>query len=484
MKREKGAFLFLVIGGMELSWLYAWATFLTTSILNRSFPFSEAIGTFVLAAALTLLSNGKGWRIVYIMITQVFGFALAALRIVYVFNSWSYSFLSQTWLIEFFNTPRGPLEWFDLILVLFLALMLWVAGVTLARRSTAYSTLCSRFDLGIAAFALLFLTKFLLLVKGGIQIQDPISQLFLFPFFVFGLLAIGLVRNRSSTQRDFLPGYQGIGMILSFTVVVVLFGTGLVLFFLPYLTLAAETGYGILKTAAKPLGPILVNVLRFIFLHGSLQPEKPFPPTKGSIRDFAPPTESSWWIELLEKIVAWVFGGLLGLIVLIICGLTLFFLFRWLFSRTPLVQRRQGTRHPILWWIERLRVFLLSRWKWMIRRVKGHKGAVQLFTAVLSWGRHSGLPHFLSETPMEYGLRLKKQFPSLKKEIESIIAAFNQEVYGEIILDEKQWAIAESAWRRLRSPFRWPSRLKSWLLRPADLSEATSYRNLDRNLIA
>jgi hypothetical protein len=483
MKRGKGALLFLVIAGMELSWLYAWATFLTTSILNRSFPFSEAIGTFVLAAVLTLLVKGKGWRIIYILGIQVFGCILAALRIVYAFHSWSNSFLSQTWLIEFFNTPRGPLEWFNLILVLFLALMLWVAGVTLARRSTAYSTLCSRFDLGIAAFALLFLTKFLLLVKGGIQIEDPISQLFLFPFFVFGLLAIGLVRNRSSTQRDFLPGYQGIGVILSFTVVVVLFGTGLVLFFLPYLTLAAETGYGILKTAAKPLGPILVNVLRFIFLHGSLQPEKPSPPTNRSIGDFGSPTERCWWIELLEKILAWVFGGLLGLVVLIICGLALFFLFRWLFSRTPVTQRRQGTGYPILWWIERLRVFLLSCWEWMIRRGRGNKGAVRLFTALLSWGRHSGLPHFLSETPREYGLRLKHRFPSLKRDIESITEAFNQEVYGEIILNEQQLAIAESAWRRLRSPFHWPSRLKSWLLRPGDLSEAISYRNLDRRLI-
>ena len=302
MKRGKGALLFLVIVGMELSWRYAWGNFLTTSILSQIFPFPEAIGTFALASVLTLLSKGKGWRVVYILNIQLFGFILATLRIVYAFNTWSYSFLNHTWLIEFFNTPRGPLEWFNLILVLFLTLMLWVGGVTLARRSTAYSTLCSRFDLGIAAFALLFLTKFLVLFKGGIQIEDPLSQLLFFPFFIFSLLAIGLVRNQSTTQRDFLPGYQGIGVILSFTVVIVLFGTGLVLFFLPYLTFAAETGYGMIKTAAKPLGPIIVSVLRLIFLHGTIRSENPSPPTKGSIGDLVSPTESSWWVELLEKI--------------------------------------------------------------------------------------------------------------------------------------------------------------------------------------
>ena len=484
MKKEKGALLFLIIVGMELSWRYAWANFLTTSILHQPFPFPEAIGTFALAAGLTLFSKGKGWRIVYILSIQVFGLILAALRIVYAFNTSSYSFLSQTWLIEFFNTPRSPLEWLNLILILFLTLMLWVGGITLARRSTAYSTLSSRFDLGLAAFFLLFLTKLLLLVKGGIKIEDPISLFFLFPFFVFSLLAIGLVRNRSTTPKDFLPGYQGIGVILSFTVVVVLFGTGLVLFFLPYLTLAAETGYGILKTAAKPLGPILVSVLRFIFLHGTIRPENPSPPAKGSIGDLVSPGESSWWTELLEKILAWVFGGLFALIALIIAGLALFFLFRWLLSRTPVSQRKQSTWFSILLWAERLRVFLLSCWTGIIRRVKGYKGAVQFYTALLSWGRHSGLPHFLSETPTEYGFRLKNRFPSLKREIESIIQAFNQEVYGEITLNQQQFAIAKSAWHRLRSPFHWPSRLKTWFLRPAHLSEAIQYRTLGGNIIS
>ena len=484
MKREKGVLLFLVIGGMELSWRYAWANFLTTSILHQLFPFPEAIVTFAVAAAFTLFSEGKGWRIVSILGLQVFGFIFAALRIVYIFNSWSYSFLSQTWLIEFFNTPRSPLEWLNLIVVLFLTLMFWLGGVTLARRSTAYSTLCSRFDLGIAAFALLFLIKFLLWIKGGIKIEDPISQLLFFPFFIFSLLAIGLVRHQSTTPRDFLPGYQGIGVILSFTVVVVLFGTGLVLFFLPYLTLAAETGYGIIKTAAKPLGPILVSVLRFIFVHGAIRPEKPSPSTKGGGGDLVSPAESTWWTEFLEKILAWVFGGLFGLIVLIISGLALFFLFRWLLSRTPTGQGKQSTWYSILLWVERLRVFLLSCWRGIARRVKGYQGAVQLYTALLSWGRHSGLPHFLSETPMEYGLRLKYQFPSLKREIDLIIKAFNQEVYGEIILNDQQWAEADSAWRKLRSPLHWPLRLKTWFFEPAHLSEAMQYNTPERNLIA
>jgi hypothetical protein len=98
------------------------------------------------------------------------------------------------------------------------------------------------------------------------------------------------------------------------------------------------------------------------------------------------------------------------------------------------------------------------------------------------WGRHSGFPHFVSETPREYGLRLKNRFPSLAKEIESIIEAFNQEIYAEITLSEKQLSQVRFALRRMQSPIHWPSRLKSWFLQP-EISEAIEYRTLDRNFI-
>jgi hypothetical protein len=475
MKREKGALLFLAIVGMELSWGYAWATFLTTSILHQPFPFPEAIATFVLAVAITLLSKGKGWRIVSVLGIQVLGLILVTLRIVYTFNSWSCSFLSQAWFIEFCNTPRNPLEWLNLILILFLSLMFWFGGVTLARRSTAYSTLCSRFDVGVAAFFLVFLIKSILLLKGGIKIEDPISQLLFFPFFIFSLLAIGLVRNETTAQRNFLPGYRGIGVILSFTIVVVLFGTALVLFFLPFLTLAADAGYAILKTAAKPLGPVLVSILRFIFMGGAIRPEPSSGPTKGGAEHLITPAESSWWMEFLEKILVWIFGSLLGLILIIVCCVALFYLFRWLLSKTSVHPKRQGLWHSMLSWVRGLRLFLLSCWIRVTCRAKGYKGAVRLYAALLRWGRHSGLPHFLSETPIEYGLRLRNRFPSLKKDIDSVIEAFNQEVYAETTLSEKQLSQVRFALRRMRSPMHWPSRLKNWFLQP-DPSEAVLYR--------
>ncbi len=466
MKRERGTLLFFAMMGMELSWRYAWANFLTTSVFHRHFPFLEAIVIFALAAILTLVSRGTGWRIISILTIQVFGFLLASLRMVYLFNSWYHPTAKEAPFIEFFNTPKGPLEWFYLILVLFLILVFWAGGVTFSRRSRDYVAFCSRFDLGIAAFTLLFLTKFIVLYKGGIKIDDPLSQLLFFSFFIFSLLGMGLARGRATSAKNFLPGYQGIGMILSFTAVVILFGVGLVLFFLPYLTLAAEASYGLIKAATKPLTPVLIHILRFLFMGQVVRPEPTSSSVDTGLREWTPPGESSWWAELLEKMITWVFGGLLGFTVFVGFCVALFFLFRWLLSRSPSSPRRQTPCHLFVGWLKKLQVLLVSLRRWMIQRREGHKAAVQLFAALRTWGRRSGLPHVANETPLEYGLRLKRQFPRLAEEIELIIEALIREVYAETILTDRERVTARSAWHRLRNPRHWPSRFKRWLLQP------------------
>jgi hypothetical protein len=471
MKKGSGVSLFLINGGMELSWLYAWAAFLTTLAFRQSFPFKEAIGPFVLASVLTLFSKERGWWVIQILSLQLVGFILAALRIVYIFNAESHSFWDKAWLIEFFNHPRPLEQWLPLLLLPLFAVMFWLGGMTLARRSMGYFTLCSRFDLGIAAFLLLFLTKFLLRVKGEMKLEESMSQLLFFQFFIFGLLAVGLARNRGPAPKEFLPGYQSIGVILSFTAVVLLFGGGVVLFFLPYLKVAADVGYGVLKVAAKPVGYVLVEVLRFLYAPRG-NPSKTPPPEVG-LGDLKTSSEGGGLPEIIEKILAWGLGSLLGLVVFGVSCLTLFYLFRWLFSRTSTRQKKQS---PGLWdmislWVSRFQTFLVLCREGIARGLRGYHQAAQLYSALLSWGRRSGLPCSPSETPTEYGLRLKNQFPSLQREIAWIVGAFNQEVYGEIHLNSEQLAISQYAWHRLRSPYNWPSRLKAWFHHPPSLPE-------------
>jgi len=498
MKGQHRVLLFLVAMGMELSYLYACATFLTTSLFHHPFPFPEAVGTFALAAILTLLSEGRGWRVIYGLAFQALGFVPALLRMVHVFNSWSPSFLTQTWLLKFAGTsadhpdygglmPVGVIGWFVAILAVLWALFFWVGGRQLAKRPMDYFTLCSRFDRGLIAFFIIFLVKFLLQiipVNGGVKIAESMSVSLLFPFLIFSLLAIGLVRNRNAAPKDFLPGYQGIGVILSFAVVILLLGTGLVLFGLHYLTVAAETGYAVLRVAAGPVGFILLKVFRFIFGYPETDFERVRRPHETNLapREVQPHGPSAWWLVLLGKIFYYLLWVMMGLILLTIVGVILFLIVHWLLSKTSVSQERQSTRYLISLWVEKLRLFLISCRSWLVRKLKGYHGAIQLYTALRGWGRHSGLPHGLSETPIEYGLRLKRRFPVLTREIESIIGAFNEEVYGEIILNDRQLTVAQTSWRRLRNPRYWPSRLRAWFRRSVDRENGSdSFSGIQQN---
>jgi hypothetical protein len=464
MRKDRRSLLLLAHGGMELSWLYAWATFLMTSIAHRPFPLPGAIATFLLAAALTLVVRGMGLRVISVLGLQTLGLLLAASRIVYTFNYRAYPYFGQGWLVGFLGRTRDPLEWFILVIILIFALLFWLGGVTLARRSTAYLTICSRFDLGVAAFFCLLLIKFLLLVRGGIEVQDPAPVLLLFPYFIFSLLAIGLARNSSGAQKDFLAGYRGVGVLASFTVLVFAFGAGLALLFMPYLSAAAEVGYGVMKSAAAPLGPVLVRVLRFLFFRTRVREEPSSSSPGGHEAEFIPSGESSWWSELVEKVLAW---GLLGLVVLmglVLCVIGAWYLVRWLFSRTSKEERKPIHWQLALLWAQSLWAAFSMALQMAVQRLKPYRDAVQLYRALLKWGRRSGLPHRLSETPVEYGSRLRKQFPSLTGEIERIVEAFNLVVYGEEALDDQQMTLAKVCWRRLRSPQYWPARLEAWFL--------------------
>jgi hypothetical protein len=270
--------------------------------------------------------------------------------------------------------------------------------------------------------------------------------LLLFSFFIFGFLAVGLARNSDNARRHFLAGFKGVGILISFAVMVFAFGAGLVLLFMPYLSAAAEAGYGVLKSAAGPLIPILERVLLFLF-GKSGQQEPLFPPIDRDGMVYIPTGESSGWSELVLKILGVGSLGLGLLLGLILCALGAWYLLRWLFSRTSKDARGQPPGR---------------RFKWTLPRLKGYRDAIQLYGALLKWGRRSGLPHMLRETPAEYGSRLQKQFPSLTGDIGRIVEAFSLVVYGEVGIDDEHMTLVKRSWRRLRSSRYWPARLKSW----------------------
>jgi len=459
MNKNHGVLLFLARGGMEFCWLYASATFLMTAIMHRPFPLPEAIGSFTLALSLDRVVRGMGLRVISILGLQIMGFILAASRVIYTLYYQAYPYFSQAWIAQFLGKTKDSVEWLILVISLVFVLIFWLAGVAFARRSTSYLTVIIRFDYGVTAFFCLFIFKSLLLVKGGINVRNPAPVFLLFPFFLFSLSAIGLTRNIDKAQKNFLTGYKGVGMFLSFTAVIFAFGAGLVLFFMSYLSAVAEAGYGVLKTAAGPLLPFLERVLLFLF--GKQFQQNAIYPATDKNSGYIPAGESGGWSEYL----AWGLFSLVMLIGLFVCALCIWYLLRWLFSRTPKEERKRILWQPVLFWAQRLWVVLVSGIKWAVQKLKGYRNAVQLYWAFLKWGRRSGLHQLLSETPAEYGSRLQKQFPLLFEDIERIVHAFNLVVYGEVVLDDEQMTRAKLSWKKLRSFRYWPARLRSWFSR-------------------
>ncbi len=116
MRKDLGLFPSLARAGMELCWICAWANMLTLLILQRSFPFADAVFVFIFATVLGHLSTGRGWRIIGVLGIQSLGFALSGLRILYTFESGPHSFLNWRWVTESFIASRTPLEWLILVL--------------------------------------------------------------------------------------------------------------------------------------------------------------------------------------------------------------------------------------------------------------------------------------------------------------------------------------------------------------------------------
>jgi hypothetical protein len=443
---------------MELTWLYALATFFTAATMQQPFPLPAAVGTFLLAS-LSVRTHWlpvKGWRIVYVALFQLIGFTLAAITVIYHFSDGRSSFIGTRWLWAFFQQHRDPMEWIIFIFIGLLIIMFWISGMGFGRRRLSYSSVCRRFDLGVTAFLGLFLIRLMLVYKGGIQVHDPISTILVLPFFIFGLLALGMVNQKRIDTISFLSGFQGAGVFMGFAVMAVGIGTAVALLLLPYLTMAAEAGYSALKTTSAPLGPMIVAVLRFLLGFNRQRLDSPKMSTGGG--------ESSVQGVLGESsgpgLFSWVLIIFVGIFILVLAAVGLWRLLIWLKVQFRFPSS-SGTAFG--WWMAKARqvwAYLMGRWKWVKGLLHGHVRASQLFGALVRWGRVSGVAQQTAETPLEYGVRLGALFPELHREIDIIVKGYHQEVYRESPLSGEQFDHAKSAWRRVRHPRFWPRRFR------------------------
>jgi len=445
--------------GAQLSWLYAWASFVLFSFFQRIYPLPQAIGIFSLAALLAHLCRRRRWRVIQVIGIHLAGCAAAGLWVVHGFYYRPAPWWRRDWLSDFFDRPREQLEWFLLFLVLGSTMVFWAAGIRFAHRAKSYTAACSRFDRGIVAFFSLFLVKLTLQTRMGVEFHDSMSFLMVFPFFIFSLMEIGLVRSQGSDQQKaYLSGYYAVGVLASFTIGALIIGSAVVLFFLPYLKMASVAGYGLIQKAAGPLEPIVAAVIRFIFGHADWD---------STIVDFTPspdaaePVVTGPWMLMLQKVMMWGGWTLLISIGTLIAGVVLWYAYRWLFLKR-VGSGQTGEPWRLLSWWNQIKALLIACGMWLFS-ANAKRTALQFYAALGRWGRFSGFEQEPNETPLEYGRRLSQQFPQLKTEIMLIIEMLQREVYGEISLRSQQIRRIRRAWKTLHSPAKWPTRLKSMM---------------------
>ena len=452
--------LVLSCGGMEFTWRYAWVFFLTLLILDHPFPLPETLAVFTMASLITVLTGHKSWRMYQTLALHIAGFTMAALLTTYRLYYQHMPFLSISWMADCFKQLQEPQRCFIQLLVLACLLLFWLGARAMVKRPQNYYPVCLQFDKGLGALFLLILIGFMVQKKGGILLEDPVTHYLLFAFFTFSMIAISLSRNQSDVRKTFRPGYHSIGIVLGFVSIVLIGSAVLAVLLLPYLILMADSAQVILQKTTEPMGPVIVNLIRFIFSIGRHRRDIKLFGTSDSIGDQLYPDSEIGWTHGL----GWALLGVIGLTALGGCGYLIYLLMRWLLKRNTPDKSKPRPMALISKLLLMIGAIFGGVWNGLLFLFKRIDSAAAVYAGMLRWGRRSGLPAALSETPIEYGSRLSHHFPELKEEIEMIIETFNMEVYGNIVIDERLLSRILSARHKMRSPRHWLSRLRRWFV--------------------
>lgn len=421
---------------------------------------------FCCAALLELLIAGKGFRVISIIIVKaIFLFFLLGLAL-YLSAGRGELILSVSSLETLIGGPRDLGEgilWGTTIIVTLLG---WAGGMFSARHALDYYRITARFDLGIVIFILLF---------GGMGLVDLPVWVFIMlviSFFTFSLPSIALSRFRLAGERGTLLNQHREGSaVLLFTTAILLAGSGFFLLSYPFLTLAAQSGYGFMQVTGKQLAGFLGRIMLFLHELGSrLRRGTPAVSEGGGetelFRQYLPVNEAP---KLLEQIFYW--AALVILLILLVSFIVWLFwrLFRWLLSGGSKTKKSKSTDLSITLLmllqgiLRHYRQLSIKIKRWLFgpfRSVKG-KPATRYFRHLLNWGRRSGLPRAKTETAYEYGFILKEHFPEIRTEINLIVNSFHNEAYGGSSPDNARLKQLTIAWLKLCSPRCWAARLHS-----------------------
>ena len=433
---------------MDLSWLYAWATFSVISLGGNPLPLMQIIALFISGAVISRTVHGRGFRVVTVGLVQALAVCAALFWTMHFLSGPHRTIIDLERVAEFFITPHPATEWLYFILTAFWTVAIWLSGVFFPLRPATHEKVASRFDIGLTAFLCLVLITFAIEMKGGPSAQGDLTVISASIFFFFGLFAIGITRAHGGEAASLIYGRQKMGIVLGFISAVFLSVVSLVVFIRQPLSLIAGVGYNALVQAGSSVTSLFVRFIRFLYLPRQVRIKEPVSGGQGSMFDNMTPSGGGPWMETAAKVLAWLFGTFVGIMIIIIIVTGAVWIIRRLLARTKKQDRSTGRSSHVLATLLRLKALFSGS----LRYLGSYRTASDFYRALKVWSRLSGIRHAGCETPSEFSDRIKETFPAIALEIDSITHAFNREFYGDITLGRDEIRSVRSSWRKMTTP--------------------------------
>ncbi|WP_136808717.1 DUF4129 domain-containing protein [Desulfosediminicola flagellatus] len=452
--------LFMSAACMSLLWRFALTTTIAASLFIMPVPFLAAVFCLCIGALISAFTRGGNWRIIQLLLVHTLGFGSFVAIIVHSSFDGPGYLPDLTWLKNLVISPKNPLQWFTQVYFVLSSLWFWICGSSLISTPRSYSNICQRFDVGTAWFFAMFLFRFFLDWQHDFVITDSGSGALLIPFFLFSMLGLALAGNRSRGHKKFIPGYKGIGIILSFSLTVLGIVVAALSLFQPALRQGAETGYSALKAVAEPLVPYFIKIILFLFAPRKTYQASQVTQQNDKAAAIALPQES-WLSDSAQEILSYIFIGMQALILIVAVLFLGWLVSCWFLSRSPVI-RADDDRRQFQLSFRLVIIQVIGFLKQVLRRIfpKRNPAADELYSYLLGWGQYSGVQQRIGETPIEYGCRLQSHFPELSDEVQHLIDTFIMQVYGENHIPASALVQEQIAWKRMRHPRYWKMRLK------------------------
>ncbi|MBB1078058.1 DUF4129 domain-containing protein, partial [Rhodoferax sp. 4810] len=424
---------------MSLLWRFALTTSLAASLFIAPFPFWAAVLCLSMGALLSACTSNRNWRIIQVLLLHVVGLGgIIAIIMQSSFDGPGY-LPDFDWLSDMLMSEKTPLQWFALFYLALSSIWLWLCGCFLIRKPRSHSNICRRFDVGTLCFFGLFLFRFLLAGEHGFIVNDSLSAALMLPFFLSSMIGLTLAGNSSPSHKEFIPGYKAVGIILSFTLMVLGIVAVSATVLQPVFKWSAETGYGVIKTVMAPLGPYFSRAILFIFASSKTYHASPAQKAKEVSSEIVL-QQDSWLSDSTQQILSYLFVGMQALFLVVAILFLVWLLSRWLFSRTSAEDKQDDRKRPLLSFRTFILHIIILLTKAVKRIIPSQKPtADELYGFLLGWGQYSGVVQLIGETPCEYGRRLQNHFPELRDDIHLIVNAFTKQITVKPILHVQSW---------------------------------------------